>query len=159
MKAHPRIRKTIKWGGVVVTALLVVVWIGSGWWVVGWNDGWERAIRIEAGCVDVWGRQNYPEGKPGHGVWCYRHSFQLRWTAGRIDDGFVGSGWGRRFGWRIPLWIAVGVFGGLTYLAWYFDRRAQGRDRMRRCPKCNYDRAGIAAGAVCPECGAGPKDG
>ena len=32
MKPHPKIRKTIKWGGAVVTVLLVVVWIGSGWW-------------------------------------------------------------------------------------------------------------------------------
>jgi hypothetical protein len=29
MKPHPRIRKTIKWGGAAVTLLLVVVWIAS----------------------------------------------------------------------------------------------------------------------------------
>ena len=27
-----RVRKTVKWGGLVLTVLLVVVWIGSGWW-------------------------------------------------------------------------------------------------------------------------------
>src|SRR4051812_37657088 len=32
MKPHPRIRKTIKWGGAVLTVLLVALWIGSGWW-------------------------------------------------------------------------------------------------------------------------------
>jgi len=29
MKPHPRIRKTIKWGGAAVTVLLVVAWVGS----------------------------------------------------------------------------------------------------------------------------------
>ena len=37
MKPHPRIRKTIKWGGAAATVLLVVVWIGSGWVVLGWG--------------------------------------------------------------------------------------------------------------------------
>ena len=31
MKPHPRVRKTIKWGGAVVTVVLLVVWIGTGW--------------------------------------------------------------------------------------------------------------------------------
>ena len=39
MKPHPRIRKTIKWGGAAVTVLLVVVWVGSGWLSVGWVPG------------------------------------------------------------------------------------------------------------------------
>ena len=29
MKPHPKLRKTITWGGAAVTVLLVVVWIGS----------------------------------------------------------------------------------------------------------------------------------
>ena len=29
MKPHPRVRKTIKWGGAVVTVLLLLVWFGS----------------------------------------------------------------------------------------------------------------------------------
>ena len=31
MKPHPRIRKTVKWGGAAVTVLLGVVWIASLW--------------------------------------------------------------------------------------------------------------------------------
>jgi hypothetical protein len=34
VKPHPRIRKTIKWGGAAVTVLLAVVWIGSALWRV-----------------------------------------------------------------------------------------------------------------------------
>ena len=43
MKPHPRIRKTIKWGGAAVTVLLVVVWIGSGWG--------SAMCRPQAGCM------------------------------------------------------------------------------------------------------------
>ena len=38
-------------------------------------------------------------------------------------------------------------------LLWYADRRCFGPGR---CPKCGYDRAGIAADSPCPECGTTP---
>jgi hypothetical protein len=47
-----------------------------------------------------------------------------------------------------------------TVLAWrldWLDARAARRARLNLCPKCNYDRAGIAKDAVCPECGALPR--
>jgi len=31
MKPHPRVRRTIKWGGAVITALLIALWIASRW--------------------------------------------------------------------------------------------------------------------------------
>jgi len=34
------------------------------------------------------------------------------------------------------------------------DMLARRRARIGCCPKCNYDRAGLAPGSVCPECGA-----
>ncbi len=46
MKPHPRIRKTIKWGGAVVTVVLVVVWVLSQWWQMGWTTphGWGMTV-------------------------------------------------------------------------------------------------------------------
>jgi len=32
--------------------------------------------------------------------------------------------------------------------------RGERAARLNLCPKCGYDRAGIAAESVCPECGA-----
>jgi hypothetical protein len=56
----------------------------------------------------------------------------------------------------VPLWPVPLAFAGLT---WYAGKRIK---RLRRdvCAKCGYDTRGLAAGAVCPECGAacgGPR--
>ena len=50
----------------------------------------------------------------------------------------------------LPLWPVPVAFAGI---AWYAGRRIK---RLRRdvCAKCGYDTRGLAAGAVCPECGA-----
>jgi hypothetical protein len=41
----------------------------------------------------------------------------------------------------------------LSILGWRLDILAGRRAQLNLCPKCNYDRAGLAPGAVCPECG------
>ncbi len=54
MKPHPRIRKTVKWGGAVVTVLLAAMWIGSIWWGVSWTwskSGW---VVLAAGKLRAW---------------------------------------------------------------------------------------------------------
>jgi uncharacterized OB-fold protein len=38
--------------------------------------------------------------------------------------------------------------------AWWLDAKARRRILLNLCPNCSYDRAGLAMGAVCPECGA-----
>jgi hypothetical protein len=56
---------------------------------------------------------------------------------------------------QLPLWPLVILAGFVATLAWLVDALARRRERAGRCPNCNYDRAGLAAGAVCPECGSG----
>ncbi|HVU64865.1 MAG TPA: hypothetical protein VHC70_12870, partial [Phycisphaerales bacterium] len=48
-----------------------------------------------------------------------------------------------------------------TTTAWRLDTLARRRARrgVNLCPKCGYDRAGIAGDAKCPECGALPVAG
>src|SRR5258708_976615 len=57
MKPHPRIRKTVKWGGAAVTVLLVVLWIGSGWCAIGfqvnWNHVWVDGGTLKFGTLDA----------------------------------------------------------------------------------------------------------
>ena len=55
MKPHPRIRKTIKWGGAVVTVLLVVAWIGSGWGEIEWESNSGQWIGLGAGRLLIGG--------------------------------------------------------------------------------------------------------
>ena len=44
-----------------------------------------------------------------------------------------------------------------TAVAWRLDTLARRRANKLLCTKCTYDRTGLAAGAVCPECGAVPS--
>ena len=74
--------------------------------------------------------------------------------------------WWFRFGrgsstWavEIPVWVLVVPSLLITAVAWRNDilvRRRERAVRLNRCPNCNYDRTGLAAGAACPECGVTP---
>jgi hypothetical protein len=146
MKPHPRIRKTIKWGGAAVTLLLVVVWIGSGWVSAG-RYGFQYHILIAGGCViPQWptgGNGDYPA--PGWVCTCH-HWHVTRWWPFLNDSG----AWVRLY---IPIWLLAVMAALLAGTARYFDTLARRRARLNLCPKCGYDRAGLAASAVCPECG------
>jgi hypothetical protein len=56
----------------------------------------------------------------------------------------------------VPIWVFV-VFALVpTFAAWRLDALARRRARVSLCPACNYNRRGIPAASVCPECGAVP---
>jgi hypothetical protein len=147
----PIIRKTIKWGGAVVTVLLGVVWIGSA--IVG-------RIRYDAanrGCGFVGGALVWAEPLGGpralriQGLTTYRGA-EVEWLPTiRL------SGVSYRL-YILPLWLPTCAALALTVVAWRVDTLARRRERARLnlCPKCGYDRAGIAGEAKCPECGAMP---
>jgi len=61
-------------------------------------------------------------------------------------------------GWNVdvPMWIPLGVLLGATSGAWWLDAAARRRARVGLCAACGYERAGLAPGAVCPECGKAP---
>ena len=140
MKPHPpphRIRKTIKWGGAVVTVLLVVVWVGSGWWMVRWRCVWEGWLAC--GRVKMWqDGSSYP-------------------LIARIMPVWRGPMWNADLdGLGVPLWIPTLCVFSAAAIAWRLDTVARRREDAHLCPKCNYDRTGLAIGAVCPECGMVP---
>ncbi len=144
MNPHPRIRKTIKWGGAVVTVLLVVVWIGSGWWGAKWNIPGLSAGGLSNGslCVESQGVSE-------------KHAY---FSYGRVPFGWRVK-WamnGRGVAWVdiFPLWPVCVIAMATTATAWRLDILARRRARLNLCPKCGYDRTGLARGAVCPECGA-----
>src|SRR5258705_5976109 len=37
MRPRPRIRKTVKWGGLAVSVFVAVLWVGSRWIDIGWG--------------------------------------------------------------------------------------------------------------------------
>ncbi len=145
---HPRIRKTIKWGGAVVTVLLVVVWIGSEWGGIGYLSQSGSGFEIAAGSIYFSFRawlEPYSTG--GWQLSAHSGGFD-RWPSWRGDS---------QLWWlRLPLWIPFVAMLLATGAALRLDTLARRRAKLHVCPKCNYDRTGLAAGAVCPECGAGP---
>jgi hypothetical protein len=56
----------------------------------------------------------------------------------------------------IPLWMFALPWAILTAVFWRWDALARRRARLNLCPACNYDRRGLPAASVCPECGAAP---
>ncbi len=146
MKPHPRIRKTIKWGGAAVTVLLVVVWVGSGWWIamLDFKQGLSVALwggQIRATYERFVGEQfAIPDLDTGPYPTPFAWSFEW-WTTGPVSR------------YDCPMWFPAGASFLITAAAWRLDALARRRARVGFCPKCNYDRTGLAAGAVCPECG------
>ncbi len=165
MKPHPRIRKTIKWGGAVVTVLLVVVWVGSGWGYAAWRGASGFGASIYAGRVTLT-RQNdmksgviIGEGLLGRGTsynpWVIPTGI---WIAAKEPGRMDGKTYFRlrSFGdtsWSAPLWPLMSALILVAVCLWIFGARGTRHIAANLCPKCNYDRTGLAAGAVCPECG------
>jgi hypothetical protein len=147
MKPHPRIRKTIKWGGAVVTVLLVVVWIGSGWGRL----GTPVPARYR---VDIWdGRLSFTHTDGSSMAVSFKWYTQIgRWRIIWSPDVQLGSS---RWFVAVPLWPLFLCSSALSATLGLQDALARRRARggVNLCPKCNYDRAGIAADAKCPECG------
>jgi hypothetical protein len=169
MKPHPRIRKTIKWGGAVVTLLLAVVWIGSGWWHLDcWASKSALLINVSGGTLGaMWGPAI--DFRTNDGT---RWALEKGWRVGSVyahvgrysDNGFHLTWWywGAWSKYQphlravyIPLWVIVSLVFAVTAMGWHVDALARRGTRLNLCPKCNYDRAGIAADAKCPECGCG----
>ena len=148
MKPHPKIRKMVKWGGAVVTVLLVVVWIGSGWWQICWERAPDRYVVIAGGLLRLC------DDNSSHGVRLglfreiARADSPLRWWFYADPDRTF-----PQFG--IPLWLPAVISLAVVITARRLETLARRRARLEFCARCNYDRAGLAAGAVCPECGAG----
>ncbi|HMN42883.1 MAG TPA: hypothetical protein PKE29_18735 [Phycisphaerales bacterium] len=156
MKPHPKLRKTIKWTGAAATVLMVVAWIGSGWWGAGWMGQRGDALQVAGGRV-LWGHDggmNFLEFNPG--VHFGASNFKFAWWFQWLDNGRP-IGHGSAWVVVVPLWALVLMMAFVTAVAWHLDTLAHRRAHAHHCTKCNYDRAGLVAGAACPECGSVPK--
>jgi hypothetical protein len=148
MKPHPRIRKTIKWGGTAVTVLLVVVWIGSGWLLLSWGgvtysgNYWHLAA--------YFGRVEFVSF-PAPGSVFSRPHIEAHPYPGRFEWGFQ-----RTNSLDVPIWAIVACVVPCTLFAWRLDSPSRCPQTPNLCPKCGYDRTGIFQDAKCPECGTVP---
>ena len=142
----------MKWGGAALAVLLAVLWIGSGWWTVGWVTSGGSVIGVRAGLICVGGQKPGSPAAPQCGFAFGYQPMPFRWTSSIVDSPTA---------WQDarPLWMPTLAVLLITVVAWRLDTLARRRARVNLCPKCNYDRAGLAPGAVCPECGTAPRLG
>ncbi len=152
MNPHPRIRQTVKWAGAAVSIALLVLWIESGWRSLDWFSPRGNFVSCAAGRIHIL----YHE--PGN-----TNPRIVGWNMGTVDGSFEWWFSGSPFSTRvpgitwilfsIPIWPAACITIAITAAAWRLDTLARRRARLNLCPKCNYDRTGLAVGAMCPECG------
>jgi hypothetical protein len=144
MGPHLRIRKTVKWGGAAVTVLFVMAWLASGWCYFTWNLA-RFPIGIGAGQLRVC---DYGPGafRRWHSVVTLSfHPWEMEWSPAWNRNNFPFDQY------DTPLWIPALVCAAATVGLWRWE--ASDIARLNLCAKCGYDRTGLAAGAVCPECG------
>lgn len=152
MKPHPRIRKTIKWSGAAASLLLLVAWIGSGFRYLGYVTSNGYGVEVSAGWMWLSRDKALPPKRVGP-LSVHPARFHLfGWWFERYDTS-------AECGVAVPVWLMGACALVPTIVAWRSDARANRRERAGKCPKCRYDRAGLATHAVCPECGTPPKGG
>ena len=145
MKPHPRIRKTVKWNGAAITALLIATWLGSGWSAFcpySSNDTW---VEIWAGRASIHKYLAPPSPDSIHAAPPYR-----------LDWWFSFCGGAGSWDCYIPLWLPAALSLLITAVAWRLDSLARRRASLNLCPTCRYDRTGLPTLAPCPECGVAP---
>ena len=156
MRPHPRIRRTVKWGGALFCGVIAVVWVGTVWWSVSWTGHNRLYFNFAAGGVSLGAiTEKYVRSVAG-----FPSSSWFGWRTQSIKPHmFLWFAWqDNPMAWylQVPLWAPLLMALLPTAFAGRLDALARRRARVGACPQCHYDRGGLAPGAVCPECGAPP---
>ena len=146
MKPHAGIRNTLKWGGAVLSMLLLVVWVVSECRGIARTCEDGSVVGICRGMFFVADRPVFPvtitppmyQQRPTRGLFTWND----RPLAAILDPQS-----------RLPIGVPFLASFLLTASAWRFDALARRRALAGFCLICDYDRAGLAADTACPECG------
>ncbi|HEX2838324.1 MAG TPA: hypothetical protein VHN77_09385 [Phycisphaerales bacterium] len=154
MRPHPRIRKTIKWGGLFFALAMVLFVALNTQRTVNW--GWERKaattyLHLSQGVL-IFGNMPLPSDQWDFGLipgWAFYpvNSAAIRWWPSSSSNPYGSI-------IAVPLWIPALASSMLSALAWRLDTLATRRAKLGACPTCSYPRTGLAPSAPCPECGA-----
>ena len=136
------------WIGAVITLFLLIVWVGSGWFICGAGCVPTLFVQVCDGVLRI----NWMQGVQVRGDWKafpihFHGLIKFIWWFG-VHRSAVSAHL------DIPLWTVVLLTGVPTYLIWRRDRRAR-RSGPATCPQCGYDLTGLPSGGdhACPECG------
>lgn len=146
MKPWPRVRKAVKWGGVVLTALLLVTWLTSIWWFARAGTGTGYSSIVSGGGITI-------GFDPG--TYFVRDAAWCEWGAARTSMGGWFSAFDNGVAWSFfcPLWPLLFLGAGATVLVWRNDTLARRHDSFGSCQACGYALEGLPNGSTCPECG------
>src|SRR5436190_10046051 len=149
-----RARRFVRWAAVGSALVVAVTYLASFFVVTMWigaSSGWGVGI-VGGAAAGVWTDPATLPIAEGPGLHMRRRPPIL-----------VPMHWWPRFDTRpgyanviIPLWIPLLLVGPAAAMLWVADRRATRRAAKGRCASCGYDRAGLAVGVKCPECGTLP---
>jgi hypothetical protein len=164
-----RLRRIAKWT-CTIAAMLVVgaagfsVFRTAEYWYLSKDMDFIEFVALHRGRL-LWRELRFVGawGVPGKSSWSMSES--PPWSEGTIDEMSERGIWRAGVYWKgnhptlheraagvillYPFLLAAIPAG----LLWWKDLRPF---RPGRCPKCGYDRAGLAADAACPECGTPP---
>lgn len=151
MRQSRKQRAFIKFGGAALSVLLLAIWVASAWWEVHYQN-------LRMGFSITNGAAVYREHVPNttavliEGPWkleAQRADSWLHWW-------FSFRAWWSGIYIIAPIWPFAVVMSVRTAIPWWQDARLARRARIGLCGNCRYDRRGLPADAVCPECGTKP---
>ena len=144
MMRHGRVRRFVRRAAVGATLAIPLVWIaGLFWCAIVTSTAAGAGLSTSRGTVTI---TLDPALKNWTGPACILGrcdpSWPLQWlpSVNRFGPGRSYS---------VPLWMLGLVLA--AFAAWRL--RADTVDPAQTCPACGYDRCGLLADAVCPECG------
>ena len=82
----------------------------------------------------------------------YWYASLARWSFGHLAVMYEGKPYDWILMFQAPHWLLI-LVAGTPLVAWGIGRIRRSRRSPGDCLKCGYDLRGLAAGAVCPECG------
>jgi len=156
IRRRSRVRRMVKWVGLVLCLLMLVISAINVWSSVHWHSRYHGLAKnryvlewsLSGGAIFVgafservvrqagWPRPGFKLTGPHDWVWrpsLMDHLASPTWLVGAV----------------VPLWIPFVAVSMPTALLWWRDRR---RIPPGHCRKCGYDLTGNVSG-VCPECG------
>jgi len=145
-----RRRRRIAW--TIAATLVAVVWVSSTQWGVMWTSSHLYFLQMNGAVAGSVRRDGVP--RVPRPEWQFFRVSDFQGPQDRGLDLWLGGGF-PRFRERapgiwtfiVPLWVFLLPMLVPTTRAWL------ARTSLTLCPRCHYDRAGLAAGVVCPECG------